>query len=145
MKVILLQNVPKIGQKGEIKNVSDGYARNFLIPRNLAQPVTASLANAQNKQQEEKKAKALEKKCALEKSIRDLPDVIEMRRPANGETLFGSVTLKDIACEFSQQGAPLTEGNIDLVRPLKHIGEYRVGLIVDGKKIREVILSIKGK
>src|SRR6056297_3174179 len=104
MKVILKENVAKLGKKGEVKKVSDGYARNFLFPRDLAEEATASamkhlksIQSVQN-EHEEKERKRNEEK--LDKLMKEF-FVIKVKAGEKGK-LFGSITNADIAKELSK-------------------------------------------
>lgn len=128
MKVIFLQNIKGVAQIGDIKNVSDGYARNFLIPKNLAKPVTAET---------EKQAEILKKKRELEnltnkesaaelaKTLEGL--VLELTEDANEEGhLYGSVNAKMIAEELAKNKIKIKEDLINLPEPIKTMGEHEV-------------------
>lgn len=138
MKVLLLQNVAKLGMKGEVKNVSDGYARNFLFPKKLAKPATSEMALHVAQTIKEKGEKKKQQISQLESSIRAFSEVLTFSRPAGGETLFGSISAKDISAELNVLGIPVTEKNVDLPHPIKHLGQHQVEIILNGKKVREI-------
>lgn len=99
MKVILLQDVKGQGKKGAMINVSDGYARNFLIPKNLATEATASAVNnlkGQNEAFAYKKETELKAAKEMQEKLKDLTVVITAKAGSNGK-LFGSVTNKDVS------------------------------------------------
>lgn len=105
MKVILLQDVKNVGKKGEIVNASDGYARNFLFPKKLAQEATVgNLNTAQAKQDAERKQKQrdLEKAQALAAEFKDKQVLIRVKTGEGGR-LFGAITTKDLAQEIKTQ------------------------------------------
>lgn len=105
MKVILKQDVKNLGKKNEIKEVNDGYARNFLIPRNLAMEATAaSLNEAQAKEKAEKHRKDNELSDAkkLAEKLAELTVVVKSKASDTGR-LFGSITAKDIADALKAQ------------------------------------------
>ena len=129
MKVILLADVKGKGKTGDIVNVSDGYARNYLLPRSLA-------AEATNKNikdlEQKKKAEALrvvkdkESAEALVSAIRDKSVTLKVKSGENGK-LFGSVTAQDIADAMKDQHKlTLDKKKLSLDEPLKAIGEYDV-------------------
>ena len=102
MKVILNQDVKGQGKKGDLINVSDGYARNFLLPKNLAKEATKENLNVmqgQKESQEYRKQKELEEAQELQKKIAELTVNIKAKAGENGK-LFGSVTSKEIAEEL---------------------------------------------
>lgn len=145
MQVFLLQTVPKLGQKGEVKNVSDGYARNFLFPKKWAQPATESLIRTASEQKVKKQSSKTEALSVLQKSLTTLTEALVFKRPATGETLFGSVSAKDIAQTLSEKGIPVSEKNIDLSHPLKHLGKTIVSIVLSGKKVGQVVVEIVKK
>ncbi len=145
MKVFLLQNVPKLGMKGEIKNVSDGYFRNFLSPKKMAQPATEALIKKVGEQKVKKQSSKTETFSLLQKSLATLVESIVFARPATGDTLFGSVSAKDIAEELTQKNITVTEKNIDLEHPIKHLGTVSVPISLSGKKAGQVKVEIVKK
>ena len=127
MKVILLSDVNKVGKKGEIKEVSDGYARNFLIARKLAVVATEASCNVLKKQNEEaakldeesrKKAQAL----ALELSKREFVFKVNAK---NGN-VFNSVSTKAIAEELKKNGITIDKRKIVDTKPLTTLGYNNV-------------------
>mgnify|MGYP000687708122 FL=1 len=129
MKVILLKDVKGQGKKGEIVNVSDGYARNYLFPRNLAQEATAqNLNSAQVKQEAAAHKKEMEKRNAQEmaKQLENKGVVIKAKCGSTGR-LFGAITNAEIAEALNQQtGLELDKKKVVLANPIKELGEYTV-------------------
>ena len=129
MKVILKEDVKGQGKKGEIVNVSDGYARNYLFPRNLAQEATAqNLNSAQVKQEAAAHKKEMEKKNAQEmaKQLENKGVVIKAKCGSTGR-LFGAITNAEIAEALNQQtGLELDKKKVVLANPIKELGEYTV-------------------
>ena len=129
MKVILKENVAKVGKKGEIKKVSDGYARNFLFPRDLAEEATPSalkhlesIQSVQNEHEEKERKKNMDK---LDKLMKEF-FVIKVKAGEKGK-LFGSITNGDIAKELSDYlGEKIEKKQIILDGNLKEIGTYDV-------------------
>ena len=124
MKVILLEDVRGTGKAGDVANVSDGYARNMLIPRGLAVEATA-----QNIKQLEKKKEAMAKKFTEDKAAalelkKKLEEVtVEVRTKAGKDgKVFGSVTSKDIADALNQMGFDIDKKKIQLDSPIKATG-----------------------
>jgi len=135
MEIILLQDVSNLGNKGEVANVSEGYARNFLIPRKLAERATAGRIAQVRKVMEEKVAHA---RRELERAdeIRDLLAKTVVTIPAavgSGERLFGSVTNQDVAdAIFAARKIRVDKRNVDLEEPIKVVGSYMVKVQVPG-------------
>ena len=129
MKLILLQDVKGQGKKGEIIEASDGYARNFLMPRKLAAPATADVLNAKKIADEATQRRMrLEKEAAekLAKELKDLPVHIKAKAGSGGK-LFGSVTAKEIAEEIKKQHqVDVQKNKIVLEETIKNFGTYEV-------------------
>jgi len=130
MKIILLDDVSKVGRRGEVREVSDGYARNFLIPKKLALSATAgNLKNLEHikTQQEAKADRAKADAESLRSRVEAL--VYEERRQASEEgKLFGSVTSQDIADFLGGKGLNIDRRRITLDEPIKTLGEYSVSM-----------------
>jgi large subunit ribosomal protein L9 len=130
MKVILLDDVAKVGRRGDVRDVSDGYARNFLIPKKLALSATAgNLTNLEHikKQQDAKAGRIKDDAESLRRRIEAL--AYEERRQASEEgKLFGSVTSQDIADFLGAQGIKMERRRISLDEPIKTLGETTVGI-----------------
>ncbi len=129
MKVILSQDVKGQGKKGEMINVSDGYARNYLLPRGLAVAATSDNINTM-RQKEKAKAAQLEKDKAKAAEVAAELDnhvvKISARAGANGK-LFGSITSKEISDALAEQAGIVIEKNRILqTEPIKSFGSYEV-------------------
>lgn len=143
MKVILKQDIPNLGDAGEVKNVSDGYARNYLIPKKLVIPYTESSQKALEHQKrviEIKKQKRKKLIQELSKTYESL-DVIEIFvRVGAKNKLFGSVTNAVIAKALEEKtGKPIDKRKIQLNAPIKQLGEYKLNLHLS----EDVIIPIK--
>ncbi|AFV03985.1 MULTISPECIES: 50S ribosomal protein L9 [unclassified Dehalobacter] len=129
MKVILKEDVKALGKKGKVCEVSDGYARNFLIPRGLA--VEATQGNVQDlvhKQKQEELRKQKEKQAALDLSqkIENMDIIVKVKVGEKGR-LFGSVTNKEIAEVLEKEyQLKLDKRKIEVKEPIKGLGEYQV-------------------
>lgn len=128
MKIILLDDVTKVGRRGEVREVSDGYARNYLIPKKLALSATAgNLKNLDHiKTQQDAKASRIKADAeALRDRIEAL--VYEERRQASEEgKLFGSVTAQDIVDFLAQHKIKVERRRVTLDEPLRTLGETPV-------------------
>ena len=129
MKVILLADVKGTGKKQEIVNVSDGYARNFLFPRKLAQEATADNVNTMrmnDKAKREKEQRAREEAAALSAKMRDMTLTVLAKGGGAGR-LFGSVTSQEIADALkAQENVELDKRKIVIEEPIKTVGLYTV-------------------
>ena len=128
MKIILLDDVPKLGRRGEIRDVSDGYARNYLLPHKLA--LNATAANLKNldaikARQESQAAKLRNESEGQAKAIEALA-FTQSRQASDEGKLFGSVGKADIAAFLSQHGVEVERRRIMLDEPIKTLGEFSV-------------------
>ena len=122
MKVILQQDVRGQGKKGEMIEVSEGYGRNFLLPRKLAVPATADALNTMNLKEKARKAEAEEIAGKLE----NCPVKISAKA-GNGGKLFGAVTSKEISEGLkAQHGVDIPKQKLVLDEPIKAYGSYQV-------------------
>lgn len=129
MKVILTQDVKALGKKGDIVNVSDGYARNYILPKKIGLEANAKNLNdlKLQKANEEKKAKELlEAAKELAKELETKEVVVTMKAGEGGKT-FGSISSKEIAEQAKQQcGLELDKKKIQLPEAIKALGAYEV-------------------
>jgi large subunit ribosomal protein L9 len=144
MKVILLDDVMKVGRRGEVRDVSDGYARNFLIPKKLALSATAgNLKNLEHiKKQQDAKADRLKANAeSLRARIEAL--VYEERRQASEEgKLFGSVTTQDIADFLGTRGVSVDRRRITLDEPIKALGEHSVSMRLHPEVVAQLRVNV---
>jgi large subunit ribosomal protein L9 len=129
VKLILQQEVKKLGKKGDIIEVSEGYARNYLMPQKLAIPATAINVNTatQQKEAEVRKTKRLLDEAKLYATQIGKLTVKVTVKTGEGGRMFGSVTSKDIADALqAQHGVELDKRKIDLKDVIKALGEYPV-------------------
>ncbi len=129
MKVIFLQDVKGQGKKGEMKEVSDGYARNYLLPRNLATQATADNLNALKIKEKAAAAKAAKEKAEAEANAKKLEGVQVIIRARSGGSgkLFGAVTSAEIASALKEQyGIEIEKNKIVQSEPIKTYGAYTV-------------------
>lgn len=139
MKVILISDIRNLGKKGELKDVSNGYAQNFLFPKKLAQIATPE-ATLKIKL-DQKKAQEQEKK--MEENLRKIASEIQnqkiiIKAKAEKGKLFGRISPKEIANELRKQNFDISEKSIILQEPIKTIGEKEI-LIDFGKNIKTKI------
>lgn len=130
MKVILLKDVKTQGKKGDVINVSDGYANNFLLKNGLAVPASASNVSINNQQKaKEEKLKAEQKAQAQElaKEIEKTSVSISIACGENGK-LFGSVTNKEVEAELAKQGISVDRKKIVIETPIKSLGNFIVSV-----------------
>lgn len=128
MKIILREEVPSLGIKGDVVDVAAGYARNFLIPRKLAFEATSSYLKIFDEEQKQKRVRANKEKRLAEKMAHDLEKVSCTAPVAVGEEdrVFGSVTTQTIAELLKEKGFDIDKRKIQLEEPLKALGVYTV-------------------
>ncbi|MBP5264494.1 MAG: 50S ribosomal protein L9 [Lachnospiraceae bacterium] len=131
MKIILLVDEKKLGKKGDIIEASEGYAKNYIIPKKIGVEATPKNLNdlKLHKANEEKKAKELlEQAQALAKDLEDKPVVVKIKAGEGGK-VFGSVSTKEIAAAVKEQhGIEIDKKKIQLAENLKNFGTYEVVL-----------------
>ncbi len=128
MKVVLLENVKGTGKKGEIKEVADGFANNFLLKKGLAKVANASALNENRIQKDASKfhkEQEILKAKEIAKQIEGKTVTLKIKCGENGKT-FGSVTSKEIADGLAKLGINLDKKKIDLKEPIKTAGAYGV-------------------
>ena len=126
MKVILLQDVKGKGKKGQMIEVSDGYARNFMLPKRLAIEATPDAINTMrmnDKATQERIAKEKAEALATSKKLREMTVTVTAKGGGNGR-LFGSVTNAEIADALAKQGVKLDKRKIVLNETIKNVGTY---------------------
>ena len=158
MKVILTQDVRGQGKRGQMIDVSDGYARNFLLPRKLAQEATADNINTMrmnDKATQERQAKERAEALDLRNRMKDMTIVVTAKGGGAGR-LFGSVTNTEVSEALAKQaGIQLDKRKIVLDEPIKAVGVYTVKCSLAtrstqnsrlrSKKVKTICLSFSGR
>ncbi len=128
MKVILLQDVKGKGKKGQMIEVSDGYARNFMLPKKLAIEATPDAINTMrmnDKATQERIAREKAEAMATAKKLREMTVVVKAKGGGAGR-LFGAVTNAEIAAALEKQGVKLDKRKLVLAENIKNVGTYTV-------------------
>lgn len=148
MKVILKQDIKGVGKKGEVINASDGYARNYLLPRELAYEANeGNMAALKEKKESEKFRKDNESQSARElaKKLTGLSVKFDVKAGENGR-LFGSITSKDIAEEIKKQhGFDVDKKKLVLDEPIKAAGVYNIEVKVYPEISAKLKVVVTGK
>ena len=146
MKVILLQDVKGKGKKGQMLEISDGYARNFLLPRKLAVEATADAVNTMrmnDKAAAEKAAKERAQAMEISHKLREMTLVVTAKGGGAGR-LFGSVTNQEIADALkAKSGIALDKRKIVISDPIKNVGTYTVVCKLGYEVNAELTVEIK--
>lgn len=137
MQVIFLQDVPRVGKKYDVKEVNNGYAMNFLIPRKLAEPATPKSISELEKR---KKNIEIEREVQEELLLKNLEEIkgktvyLKAKADEKGH-LFSKIHNKEIVEEMKKQNhADINEEFIVLEKPIKEIGEHEIPISIKGKK-----------
>ena len=148
MKVILLKDVKGTGKKNEVKEVSDGYARNYLLPKKLAVPAdntNMKELNEKNKSKENKAQKEYEAAVELGKKMEEL-NVVIYAKAGDGGRLFGSITSKDIAEQIKKQhNIEVDKRKITLDEPIRVLGSRFVDIKIHQKVTTKIRVDVKEK
>ncbi|MGI5836632.1 MAG: 50S ribosomal protein L9 [Chloroflexota bacterium] len=148
MKVVLLKDIQGVGKEGQVKEVADGYARNFLLPKGLAAIATpGTLKDLEIKQAAERKrqAKIDEEMRELAKKISD-SSITVRSKVGEGGKLYGSITNADVAEAIeSQLGQTVDKRKIEIEEPIRHVGEYKIPIKLSKNVDTTVNLIVQGE
>jgi large subunit ribosomal protein L9 len=144
MEVILREDVQRLGNRGQVVKVADGYARNFLLPKRLA--VTATDANRKIVEQERqahlrREAKQKSEAEDLSKLVSGITLTIAQKAGENDQ-LFGSVTSKDVADALARQNFTIERRKVQLDEPIKQLGEFKVPVRLHKDVTAEVTVRV---
>ena len=146
MEVILKEDVNKLGHRGDVVKVADGYGRNYLLPGKLAIE-----ANANNKAVIEQMKGSAVRKLAKEKvgaeELSKQLEAVELvfeRKAGENEHIFGSVTSGDIAAQLQEKGFTIDKRKISLEEPLKSLGEFHVPIKLHREVTSHLKVTVKG-
>lgn len=129
-EVILMEDVDGLGLTGDLVKVADGYARNYLLPRNIAAPVTEATRRRVEKRRAAAEAKRAARRAEAEETSRKLTALalsIPVKAGVEGR-MFGSVTAADIAAALQKQGIAIDKQKIVLPHPLKELGAHKLAV-----------------
>ena len=144
MKVVLLQDVKSIGKKDQVVNVSDGYARNCLIKKGLAEEATAVKVNSlkiKNEAQDFHKQEEIKALRAESKRLNGESVTLSIKCGENGK-LFGSITAKEIADVLTEKGYVVDKKKIMIKEPIKSLGNYQVEIKFLPDAIAKITVSV---
>jgi len=143
MEVILREHVDTLGRRGDVVKVAAGYARNYLLPRKLALPVTEASRRQIEREREKAEARDAEERAAAEALGQRVAaiDISIARRVGENNTMYGSVTSADIAEALKARGFEVEKRKITLPEAIKSLGEHTVAVKVH----RDVTADVKVK
>jgi len=148
MKVILLKDVEKIGKQFDVKEVKDGYARNFLINKGLAKPATEEALKWLEVQKEIQGKKAedeLKKAQELASTVDDMELTIPVKVGEEGQ-LFESISAQKISDKLKEMGFDVKKGQIELSEPIKELGEFPIKIKLEHNlevEIRAIVSKLE--
>src|SRR5437660_600515 len=144
MEVILKEDVPKLGRRGDVVKVAEGYGRNYLLPRKLALPVTDDAKRQIEREKKLAEVKDLEDQRAAEAVAARIGELdLEIgRRVGDNDTLYGSVTSADVATALKAKGFDIDKRKIQLPEPLKALGETSVPIKVHHGVVAQVKVRV---
>ena len=143
MQIILLQDVKNVGKKGQIKNVPDGYARNFLLAKKLATVATQSAVTQVKIEEDKKNLQLALGKQAVQKLAQELNGKkFTIKARAKDGKLFGSITNKEIVAEIKKSGYDISEKSIQTDH-IKELGEKRINITLEFGIKTEIILGVE--
>ena len=144
MKIILLQDVKPHGKKGDLIEISDGYARNFLIPKKMAVEATSTKINEYNQKKEKEERIAREKKAeamALKEALDGSTVTVKVKTSPDGK-MFGSVTAQNICDSLAASGYKVEKKNVTIKEPIKQLGTYSVDVWVYANTTAAIKVSV---
>ncbi|HEX2480834.1 MAG TPA: 50S ribosomal protein L9 [Methylomirabilota bacterium] len=147
MKVILMTDVPALGQRGETRDVANGYARNFLLPRKLAVPATpANLKNVEHlkRQRAREEERALETAKATAERIEGLTLAVTARASEDGR-LYGSVSPQDVVEFLERHKISVEKRRVAMDEPIKAVGDYKVPVRLHGDVTAALTVTVKAE
>lgn len=145
MKIILIQDVKALGKKGDIVEVSDGYARNFIIPKKLGREATAKNLNdlkLKNANEAKLAKQAYEDALVFAQDIKEKVAKIPIRTGEGGR-VFGSVSSKEIAAAFKEQlGIEIDKKKLQIAEPIKALGFHKIPYKAHSKVTAEITVQV---
>ncbi len=147
MKVIFLEDVPRVGSTGEVKEVADGYGRNYLIPRKLAALVKPDIATQIEARQRSQARKQQQLAAELAETASQLEEkeIVFSAKVGAKEHLYGSITSADIAAELEKvTGIAVDKKKIELDKPIRELGSFDIIIRLAKDVLPRIKVTVKG-
>ena len=146
MEVILKEDIEKLGHRGDVVKVADGYGRNYLLPQKLAIQATAANKAVIDQMKASAVRKLAKEKIEAEELSRQLEavELVFERKVGENEHLFGSVTSADMAQQLAEKGFTIDRRKISLEEPLKSLGEFHVPIKLHREVTTHLKVTVKG-
>ena len=144
MEVILLERIEKVGKLGDVVNVKDGFARNYLLPQNKALRANKENLSVYEKEKEKYEKLNKDKLVAAEKIAKNMDDVSIniVKQASDSGQLYGSVSTRDIADELNKEGYKIEKKQIVLKSVIKTVGEHEVRIVIHPEHIINIMVNI---
>jgi len=146
VKVLLTKDVPNVGKVGEVKDVADGYARNYLIPRGLASLATKGAiqeASAHKQAEQRRQVRAQTEREQLAKAINNT-EIVFKAKVGEQHRLYGSITSADIAEELARKvGQEIDKRDIEISEPIRHLGTFKVPVRLGPKMVPNITVVVE--
>jgi large subunit ribosomal protein L9 len=146
MKVIFIEDVPNVAKAGEIKDVADGYGKNFLIPKGLAAAATSQSVNEAKRQMEKGAKRRAETEAELRQLAADIDgkEVVVTAKTGGKEKLYGSVTSEDISAGLEKSFAVIVDRRkIEIADPIRQVGTYDVAIRLATDIVPTIKVTVK--
>ena len=132
MKVILKQDIENLGHAGDVKIVRAGYARNYLLPRNMVEQATPGALRAWKNSEERRAKRVAAENAALQETAKRIAEISLSfaRKVSEDGTMYGSVAKSDIVKKFAEKNIEMTKDNVRLPATIKAVGNYEVEIVL---------------
>jgi large subunit ribosomal protein L9 len=148
VKVVLREDVPKLGRRGEVVRVADGYGRNFLLPKKLAYPATPGMLKqmeVEARAGEAREARHRQDAEAFGERLREASPLHFRKKAGDGETLYGSVTNQEIAEALAEKGIRIDRRKLQIEAPIKRVGTHRVEAHLYKDVVVELVVEVEAE
>jgi len=148
MELILREDIPHLGRRGQVVKVAAGYARNYLIPKRLAYVLTDGVRRQVQSESRAKETREVRERTdaeGLAARLREIAVIRFARRAGEAGTLFGSVTAADVAEELAARGCPVDRRHVRLEEPIKRTGTHRIAIHIHRDIAAELAVEVEAE